>query len=249
MSQLNGKRALVTGGSRGLGRGIVKALAAEGLQVWTIARDADRLEALKREVAGVQTIAADVSDPEVAAKSLREICPDVLVLNAGATPTIMPAHQQTWEQFSRVWDTDVKATFHFGKQAILTPLPPGSTVIMISSGASVSGSPLSGGYAGAKRTQWFLTHYFQEEAKALNLGIRFVALVPRQIVGTTDLGHAAVTGYAARQGISEQAYLERFGPPLTPEGVGQGVVSLLTDSAYDEGIAFGLNSQGLSALN
>jgi hypothetical protein len=249
MSQLSGKRALVTGGSRGLGRGIVKALADEGLQVWTIARDADRLEALKREVAGVQTIAADVSDPEVATQSLRDICPDILVLNAGATPTMMPAHQQTWEEFSRAWDTDVKATFHFGKQAILTPMPPGSTIIVISSGASISGSPLSGGYAGAKRTQWLLTQYFQEEAKALNLGIRFVALVPRQIVGTTDLGRAAASAYAAHQGISEQTFLERFGPPLTPEGVGQGVMSLLTDNTYREGVAFGLNSQGLSPLN
>jgi NAD(P)-dependent dehydrogenase (short-subunit alcohol dehydrogenase family) len=250
MNELKNKIALVTGGSRGIGRGIVETLAAQGVHVWVIARDAERLETLKREVPGVDIIAADVADPAVAADALREICPDILVLNAGAMPTMMPAHQMTWEQFSLVWDTDVKSTFEFGKQALTMPLKPGSTVIIMSSGAAISGSPLSGGYAGAKRTQWFMAQYFQGEAKALNRDIRFVALIPRQIVGSTELGHAAATTYGARQGLTKQQFLDRQGPtPLTPEGVGQGVVSLLTDDTYGEGIEFGINSQGLSALN
>jgi hypothetical protein len=44
------------------------------------------------------------------------------VLNAGATPTLAPVHQQSWEQFARVWETDVKATFSFGREALLLPL-------------------------------------------------------------------------------------------------------------------------------
>ena len=110
------------------------------------------------------------------------------------------------------------------------------------------GSSLSGGYAGAKRTQWFLAGYFQEEANRLKLGLRFVALVPKQIIGATELGHVAAAAYAARQGITEQAYLERFGVPLTPEKVGQSVVALITDNAYQNGLAFGLTGQGLDLL-
>jgi NAD(P)-dependent dehydrogenase (short-subunit alcohol dehydrogenase family) len=160
-----------------------------------------------------------------------------------------PIHEQSWEQFGRAWETDVKATFAFGREALLMPMAPGSVVVIVSSGAAIGGSPLSGGYAGAKRMQWFLAQYLQQESDTLKLSIRFVALLPRQIIGATELGHAAASAYAARQGISEQAFLERFGPLLTPEGVGRGVVALLTDGAYQDGLAFGLTSQGLAALN
>jgi NAD(P)-dependent dehydrogenase (short-subunit alcohol dehydrogenase family) len=249
MSPLKNKVALVTGGSRGIGRGIVEALAAEGVKVWAMGRNTESLDLLKRDVKDVQTLTADVTDPQTAAQSLREICPDILVLNAGAIPTMAPIHEQSWEQFNGVWETDVKSTFFFGKQALLRPLAPGSVVVIVSSGAAVGGSVLSGSYAGAKRTQWFLAQYLQQESNNLNLGIRFMALVPRQILGMTELGHAAATNYAAAAGMSKEAYLERMGPsPLTPQIVGQGVVSLLTDEAYKEGLAFGVNSQGLGIL-
>jgi NAD(P)-dependent dehydrogenase (short-subunit alcohol dehydrogenase family) len=251
MNELKNKIALVTGGSRGIGRGIVESLTAQGVHVWALARDAQHLETLKREVPGVDIIATDMTDPAVAADALHEICPDILVLNAGATPTMLPAHQQSWEQFSNTWETDVKSTFQFGKEAILMPMPAGSTVVIVSSGVAIGGSPLSGGQAGAKRMQWFLAQYLQQESNTLKLGIRFVALLPRQLVGATELGHAAASALAAQQGISEQAFLEsRYPwPPLTPDGVGRGVVALLTDNAYRDGIAFGLTSQELALLN
>ncbi|MEO8394760.1 MAG: SDR family oxidoreductase [Chloroflexota bacterium] len=250
INELNHKTALVTGGSKGLGRGIVEALAAQGVKVWAIARDSERLESLKREVQGVQTIAADVTDPQVAAQSLRDIRPDILVLNAGATPAMSPISQLSWEDFNGVWETDVKATFQFGREALLMPLAPGSTVVIVSSGAAIGGSPLSGSYAGAKRTQWFLGQYMQQEAMAMNLGIRFVVLVPQQIVAVTELGDKAATNYAAAQGISKEEFMNRMGTPrLTPEGVGQGVVSLITEAGYSEGLAFGIRGQGLTSLN
>src|SRR5678815_1520344 len=125
MNELKNKIALVTGGSRGIGRGIVESLTAQGVHVWALARDAEHLETLKREVPGVDIISADITNPTVAADALHEVCPDILVLNAGAQPTMMPAHQMTWEQFNRVWETDVRSTFEFGKEALLMPMQPG----------------------------------------------------------------------------------------------------------------------------
>ncbi len=249
MKSLEGKTALVTGGSRGFGRDIVSALAGEGATVWALARDAGSLDRLKRDVPGVQTLVADVADPQTAPQALRAIRPDLLVLNAGAMPTMAPVHEQSWQQFSRNWDTDVHMTFAFGKEALLLPLAQGSVVVIISSGAAIGGSPLSGGYAGAKRTQWFLAHYLQQEATALNRDIRFVALVPRQISGSTELGQAAAAAYAAQQGISEQTFLQRFGQPLTPDVMGSGIVNLLTDPAYRNGVAYGISGSGLAALD
>ena len=251
MNQLDGKTAVVTGGSRGLGQGIVRALAAEGAAVWALARDAERLDQLKHTVDGVHTLVADVADPPTASQTLRATRPDILVLNAGATPFLAPIHQQSWEQFSRTWNTDVHMTFSFSKEALLLPLAPGSVVVIVSSGAAVGGggSPLSGGYAGAKRMQWLLARYLQRESDTLSRDIRFVALLPRQIVGTTELGHAAAAAYAAQQGISKQAFLDRFGKPLTPEHVGHAVVDLITDPAYRGGSAFGVSSSGIAAID
>jgi len=249
MKQLEGKTAVVVGGSRGFGQGIVQALAAEGAAVWALAHDAGRLDQLKQAVAGVQTLVADVTEVQTAPQTLLATRPDILVLNAGATPTMAPLHQQSWEQFERTWQTDVHMTFSFGKQALLQPLAPGSVVVIVSSGAAIAGSPLSGGYSGAKRTQWFLAQYLQRESDSLNLGIRFVALLPKQISAATQLGHTAAVAYAALQGVSEAAFLARSGPPLMPEHVGQAVIDLLTEQAYRNGIAFGVNSQGLAALD
>ncbi len=249
MSELRGKTALVAGGSRGLGRGAVEALAAAGAGVVALARDEGTLAALAGEVAGLRTFAGDVADPATAERALGEIRPDILVLSAGATPHMAPVQAQSWAQFSRIWNTDVRATFEFGRRALDLPLAPGSTVIVVSSGAAIGGSPLSGGYSGAKRMQWFLAGFLRQEAAALDLGIRFLALLPKQIVGETALGHAAATGYADRQGITKAAFLERFGAPLTPALFGRGVVDLLTDPAYAEGLAFGITGQGLEPLD
>jgi NAD(P)-dependent dehydrogenase (short-subunit alcohol dehydrogenase family) len=85
---------------------------------------------------------------------LSDVRPSVLVLNAGATPPMGPLHELSWENFSRAWDVDVKAGFHWVQEALRLPLPRGSRVIIASSGAALNGSPLSGSYAGALRKRF-----------------------------------------------------------------------------------------------
>ena len=83
MNELKGKTAIVTGGSRGFGRGMVEALAAQNMQVYVIARNKERLAALRSEIDGrVETISADVTDAIAAGKIMQEIHPNVLILNA-----------------------------------------------------------------------------------------------------------------------------------------------------------------------
>lgn len=90
MKRLDQRVAVVTGGSRGLGKGIVSELAAEGAQVWAVARNGEKLAKLKAEIGGVQTLEIDVSEPGAASRVFDSVTPDILVLNAGAAPHMAP---------------------------------------------------------------------------------------------------------------------------------------------------------------
>ena len=207
-----GRTALITGASRGFGKAIAIALDAAGARVVGVARDPAPLEDLRAELDGPFTpVAADAADPVVAGQLIDAYRPGLLVLNAGAAPLARPIQRHTWQTFSRNWDVNVQHVFGWTREALLAPLEPGSLVIALSSGAAVRGSPLSGGYAGAKATIRFITGYAAAESERDGLDIRFVSLLP-QLTPVTGLGAAAVAGYAARDGIEVSAFLDRAGP-------------------------------------
>ena len=242
-----GSTALVTGASRGFGRAIAGALHAEGATVIAVARSAELLASLGDELGGtLTTVVADVADPVVAGTLIEQYRPDTLVLNAGAPPLMRPIEQQTWETFSRNWNVDVRHAFHWIREALLLPLHPGSTVISLSSGAAVAGSPLSGGYAGAKATIQFITSYAADESERAGLGIRFLSVLPK-LTSDTDLGSVAVAAYARRDGIDLDEYLARSGPGLTPEEVGKATIELVVSRENTSG-GYLLTPAGLAPL-
>jgi NAD(P)-dependent dehydrogenase (short-subunit alcohol dehydrogenase family) len=231
---------IVVGASRGLGRGIAQTLAESGIPVIAVARSAIRLEK-------VQTLVADATDASVPGSLIDRYRPRNLVLVAGASPLVRPIQRHTWETFSANWETDVRMTFHWVREALLTPLEPGSRVVVISSGAALQGSPLSGGYAGAKATQRFIAAYAQEEANRDGLGVTFTSILPR-ITPLTELGRPAVEAYAARAGLTKEQYMEQMGPPVTPEGAGNAVLELLQTQPEDLAGAYLLTGAGLKEL-
>jgi NAD(P)-dependent dehydrogenase (short-subunit alcohol dehydrogenase family) len=244
-SDQTGSTALVTGASRGFGRAIAAALHAAGAEVVAVARNAEPLASMRDELDGMlTTVVADAADPVVAGSLIEQYRPDTLVLNAGAPPLMRPIHHQTWESFSRNWDVDVQQAFHWTREALLLPLRPGSTVVAMSSGAAVAGSPLSGGYAGAKATIRFITGYAADESERAGLGIRFMSLLPR-LTSATELGSGAVAAYARRDGLDVGEYLARFGPGLASEAVGKATVDLVTSTQYASG-AYLLTPAGLT---
>jgi NADP-dependent 3-hydroxy acid dehydrogenase YdfG len=239
--------AVVTGASRGFGRAIATALSQAGAQVVGVARDRAWLEDLQAQLGEAFTpVVADAADPVVAGQLIDRYQPRTLVLNAGASPLLRPVHHHTWQTFSRNWDVDVQHVFHWTREALLHPLDPGATVVALSSGAAVSGSPLSGGYAGAKATIRFLTAYARAESERETLGIRFTSVLPKLTDGT-DLGAAAVTAYANQQGMDTAAFLDSLGPTLTPDQVGKTIVNLIIDPGYDQD-AYLLTPTGLTPI-
>jgi NAD(P)-dependent dehydrogenase (short-subunit alcohol dehydrogenase family) len=249
METLEGQKVVVTGGSRGLGLGIVEALMAKKAQVTVVARDPERLAEVAKRL-GVKTVRGDVTDEKLAHGVLSDIRPSVLVLNAGATPPMGPLHELSWENFNRAWEVDVKAGFYWLQETLRLPLPRGSRVIIASSGAALNGSPLSGSYAGAKRMLWLMALYANDVARKLDLGIHFQAIIPQQIIGDTALGRVAGEAYARGKGISVEIFFAGFGAPLQPRKVGDHVVSILTEPRYATGVAFGMKGDhGIVSLD
>jgi NAD(P)-dependent dehydrogenase (short-subunit alcohol dehydrogenase family) len=249
MSELSVKTTIVVGASRGLGRGIATALAKEGAPVIAVARTGADLAELSggSHTTTIQPEVADAADPALVGGLLDRYEPHAVILVAGATPLPRPLQLQTWETFSLNWQTDVRIAFHWVREALLKPLPPGSTVIVVSSGAAIAGSPLSGGYAGAKATQRFIAAYARDEAQRAGLEIGFTAVMPR-ITPYGGVGRPAVRAYANRIGRSEEEYVAQFGAPLTPEIAGAAMVELVRKDAATLAPGYMLTGAGLQDI-
>jgi NAD(P)-dependent dehydrogenase (short-subunit alcohol dehydrogenase family) len=250
MHNLNGKRVVVTGGSQGLGLAMVEALAACGAKVTAIGRDRGKLSAA--EQAGAAVIAGDATDATLMRSIVREVAPDVLILNAGARLPMKPIDQQSWDEFSTIWNTDVKAGLVGIQAALNTPMKQGGRVLVMSSGAAMvlavpfiapESLRLSGGYIGAKRMLWFMAHSANSVSRERALGIQFQVLVPCQLMPGTALGHQVAAAYAKIEGFSaEEHVMQRYGSILRPAQVAEQVTEILGDPRYMQGVAYGFRS-------
>jgi 3-oxoacyl-[acyl-carrier protein] reductase len=250
MSDLSRRTTIVVGASRGLGHGIATAFAQAGAPVVAVSRTAAAFPESATGTGSIQPEVADAGDATVAASLLDRYEPEAVILVAGAPPHMRPLQQQTWETFSVNWQTDVRITFHWLREALLTPLRPGSRVVVVSSGAALNpnGSPLSGGYAGAKATQRFITGYAQDEARQSGLEITFTTVLPR-FAPQTGVGRPAVQAYAARAGQSVEDYLQQVDYSLlTPEIAGAALVELVQADAANLAAAYLLTGAGLQQL-
>jgi NAD(P)-dependent dehydrogenase (short-subunit alcohol dehydrogenase family) len=216
------QRALVIGAGSGVGQATAGALTAAGANVLASGRE------------------RDATDPSEVAALLAEADPDLVVVAAGTRPRMAPIEEQSWESFSMPWNVDVKIAFEVGRAVLAQPLRPGSTVVIVSSGAAVNvnGSPLSGGYAGAKRMQMFMAYSLQRTADARGLGIRFVALAPLQLLEGTAIGDAAAAAYGSGG----------WPVPLDPAGVARAILAIASGEEHRDATVLGVTGEGLQAI-
>jgi NAD(P)-dependent dehydrogenase (short-subunit alcohol dehydrogenase family) len=250
MKSLKNKSAVVIGASSGVGLATVKRLVSEGASVVAVARGRAGLDAVAAEFDGaVRTVQADATDATTAERLLREYKPQLVVLAAGVRPQMGSLDEFSWETFAVPWNADTQAAFRLLKAALTLPLAAGSSVAIVSSGAAVAGSPLSGGYAGAKRMQWFMAEYAQEVSDARKLAIRFFVVLPLQLIEGTVIGTTAAANYGAAQGLSAADFLKRrWNVPLDADKVAAAIVDGLHGELVDGVAAIGVTGEGVKPL-
>ncbi len=244
---LDGKRIVVVGGSRGLGRGLAEAFVARAGDVTVVARNVTAMQEAGEQPA-FTALSADATDVDAAWRIMEERRPDLVIMNAGAEPPMERIDRIGWEAFTTNWNVDVKAALHWVQAALTLPMAPGGLVVLVSSGAAVQGSPLSGGYAGAKRAQWFIAKYAEGLSAQLGLGLRFRVIVPRQMFAGTGVGDTGITAYAAAAGrtFAEQA---ATWPDMTPRAFGDMVADLIGRTDLAEAMVYAVRGDtGVTVL-
>ena len=246
---LKDKNVVVTGGSRGLGLGLVEALVVHSARVTVVARDANALGVRPRSAGRRHDLRRRHGRDCRPAASLPSVRPDILVLNAGAKPRMGRLDQLSWADFSAPWETDVRAGLYWLQAALNLPLKPGSRVLVGSSGAAQNGSPLSGGYAGAKRMLWFMAKYANGVSEQKGLGHPLPG-DRASADNRRDRGRRrGVQRLRPGGGHRARGFLARFGAPMPPRQFGDHLVAVLDDPQYATGLAFGLKGDtGITIL-
>jgi len=184
---LNGRVAVVTGASSGLGVGFARALAQAGANLVLAARRADRLESLAAELreagAEVLPVACDVTDPNQV-EALKDAClerfgrADILVNNAGTTE-IVPAENESEEAFLRVLNVNLNGAFYCAQRFGRVMLEAGQgSIINVASilGLVGSGSIPQAGYVASKGAVVNLTR--ELAAQWARRGVRVNGIAP-----------------------------------------------------------------------
>jgi 3-oxoacyl-(acyl-carrier-protein) reductase len=231
--QFEGKSAIVTGGTRGIGRAIVLELAKRGANVaFNYARSADEAEKLKAEIEGlgVKVYAAqcDVANTEAAAEFVKQATAelgtiDFLVNNAGITrdTLILRMKEDDWDA---VIDTNLKGAFNFSK-AVLRPMmrnEAGGSILNISSISGVVGMLGQTNYSASKAGMIGFTKALAKEVASRKITVNALAL------GLIETEMASEMNAEYREKIISQIPLGRLG---NVQEVAEIACFLLSDSA------------------
>ncbi len=211
-----GKVAVVSGAGRGIGRAVVRDLAAAGADIGMCSRSAEELEALAEEVRGMgrkavamPTDVADWDQVEAFARAVKdELGPvDLLFNNAGVSMGEGPLTESDPEVWRRVIDINLLGVYHVAR-AFINDMPRGSQILNTGSGAGASAKAGNSSYHASKAGVHMLTGALAMEV--WDRGILVNTLIPGPV--------ATLIANWSNNPESEEAILAEFAGKAAPQG-------------------------------
>ncbi len=220
-SILTGRRALITGGSSGIGAATARVLAERGARVAVAGRDVSALRLVVKETGGV-SVPGDLREPscarqtvETAVKALGGL--DVVVSNAGIGWS-GPFGSMTETEIDSLLDVNLRAAAHLVRAAIPHLRPGSGWLVFIGSIAGRVGVPGEAWYSATKAGLGCLADVLRAELQPAGIGVTLVT------PGVVD------TPYFARR---KAPYLRRYPQPVSPRIIGEAVADAIEHDRED----------------
>lgn len=207
-NELSDKIALVTGGTRGIGKAIAQSFASAGAQVFISGRDAQTGEAAATEL-NARFVACDVTDPASIERMFQQIGDDaggldILVNNAGGASGFAPVAEMSDDMWLELLNLDLNSVFRCSRAALAMMMPRGGgRIINISSVEGKHGKPGMAHYVAAKHGVNGFTKALSKEVGAA--GITVNAICPGLVI--TDLIRNQSRGLAEANNMDVDEFL------------------------------------------
>ena len=227
----NPSTALITGGTSGIGRSVANKLAALGIHVIVVGRNAERGQKTVAEIRAAGGKADFISSDLRGAESARELARkaielgnghvDILINNAGIYP-FGPTHEMTEEMFERVYSLNVKVPYFLvAELAPLMAKQGKGAIVNVSTMAADYGAPGMSLYGSSKAAINLLTKVWAAEYGPSGVRVNAVSPGPTRTEGTKAMG----------EGLEKLAAEAPAGRPAAPDEIAEAIVFLATDRA------------------
>ena len=230
--KLEGKIALVTGGTTGIGLATAKRFVAEGAKVVITGRRKEVLNAAVKEIGsnatGVQADASSLADLDRLYAEIKQQYGriDILFANAGGGE-FATIDQVTEEHFDKTYATNVKGLF-FTVQKALPLIPEGGAIVLNASIVSVKGTPAFGVYSSTKAAVRSFARTWTNELKDRKIRVNVVSPGPIDTPGVDGLVQNEEQAKEFKAGMASQVPLGRIGQP---DEIAKAVVFLSSDDS------------------